>query len=61
MDGEETQTKDLSHQELDAQIEFDNMKQAKWEESVQDVQEEDVNTQFYNLIDAVGANKFLEE
>lgn len=61
LDGEVSQIKDLSHQELDAQIEFDNMKQAKWEESVQDVQEEDVNTQFYNLIDAVGANKFLED
>ncbi|XP_066446602.1 EF-hand calcium-binding domain-containing protein 4B isoform X2 [Eleutherodactylus coqui] len=59
--GEETETKETSHQELSAQLEFESMYQTKWEESTQDVQEEDVNTQFYNLIDAVGANRFLED
>ncbi|XP_056425483.1 EF-hand calcium-binding domain-containing protein 4B isoform X3 [Hyla sarda] len=37
------------------------MDQINWEESSQEAQEEDVNTQFYNLIDALGANKFLED
>ncbi|XP_040295194.1 EF-hand calcium-binding domain-containing protein 4B isoform X2 [Bufo bufo] len=59
--GEETQMKDMSHEELVAQLEFENMYQTKWEESTRDVQEEDVNTQFYNLIDSVGANRFLED
>ncbi|XP_072001527.1 EF-hand calcium-binding domain-containing protein 4B [Engystomops pustulosus] len=59
--GEEPQMKDLSHGDLTAQLEFENMYQSKWEESRQDVHEEDVNTQFYNLIDGLGANKFLED
>ncbi|KAM3924407.1 EF-hand calcium-binding domain-containing protein 4B [Leptodactylus fuscus] len=59
--GEDTQVKDMSHGDLDAQLEFENMYQTKWEESSQDVQEEDVNTQFYNLIDGLGANRFLED
>ncbi|XP_056425481.1 EF-hand calcium-binding domain-containing protein 4B isoform X2 [Hyla sarda] len=61
LDGEQTQVKDVAHEELSAQLEFDNMDQINWEESSQEAQEEDVNTQFYNLIDALGANKFLED
>ncbi|XP_069824634.1 EF-hand calcium-binding domain-containing protein 4B isoform X2 [Dendropsophus ebraccatus] len=52
---------DASQGELSAQLEFDNMDQTKWEEDSQDGQQEDVNTQFYNLIDGLGANKFLED
>ncbi|KAM4038799.1 EF-hand calcium-binding domain-containing protein 4B [Anomaloglossus baeobatrachus] len=59
--GEEMQIKDESKGRLDARLEFDNMYKTKWEESAQDVPEEDVNTQFYNLIDALGANKYLED
>ncbi|XP_073423908.1 EF-hand calcium-binding domain-containing protein 4B [Dendrobates tinctorius] len=59
--GEETQIKDAPPGDLDAQLEFENMRKTKWEENTHDVQEEDVNTQFYNLIDALGANKFLED
>ncbi|CAN2387369.1 Calcium release activated channel regulator [Pristimantis euphronides] len=57
--GEETQTKDLTHEHL----EFENLLQTKWEENqvTQEVQEEDVNTQFYNMIDTLGANRFLED
>ncbi|KAM9312912.1 EF-hand calcium-binding domain-containing protein 4B [Gastrophryne carolinensis] len=50
------------HEELGEQVEFENTYQTKWEESIQEgTQEEDENTQFYNLIDSLGANKFLED
>ncbi|XP_075715957.1 EF-hand calcium-binding domain-containing protein 4B [Rhinoderma darwinii] len=61
LNGEETQMKAIAQGELAEQVEFENMYQTKWEKSTQDVQEEDVNTQFYNLIDGLGANKFLED
>ncbi|XP_068129231.1 EF-hand calcium-binding domain-containing protein 4B [Hyperolius riggenbachi] len=43
------------------QLDFVNPSKAKWEETNQETQEEDENTQFYNLIDGLGANKFLED
>ncbi|XP_075458382.1 EF-hand calcium-binding domain-containing protein 4B [Ascaphus truei] len=42
------------------QLQFEKVYQTKWEESVQKV-EEDENLKFYNLIDSLGANKFLED
>ncbi|XP_018413423.1 PREDICTED: EF-hand calcium-binding domain-containing protein 4B [Nanorana parkeri] len=59
--GEEIPAHETPHGELDAQLEFENTYQTKWEESNQETQEEDENTQFYNLIDGLGANKFLED
>ncbi|XP_063784535.1 EF-hand calcium-binding domain-containing protein 4B [Pseudophryne corroboree] len=47
--------------ELAEQLEFENTYQNKWEESTRAVQEEDDNTQFYNLIDSLGANRVSEE
>ncbi|XP_075066297.1 EF-hand calcium-binding domain-containing protein 4B [Mixophyes fleayi] len=56
--GEEIPTPDG---ELTEQLEFENTYQTKWEESTQAAQEEDDNTQFYNLIDSLGANSVLED
>ncbi|KAM4675286.1 EF-hand calcium-binding domain-containing protein 4B [Discoglossus pictus] len=52
--------KNDSFGELAQQLEFEEAYQAKWEESAKKI-EDDENTQFYNLIDSLGANKFLED
>lgn len=58
---EEILAHETPHGELAEQLEFENAYQTKWEESNQETQEDDENTQFYNLIDGLGANKFLED
>ncbi|KAM5172505.1 EF-hand calcium-binding domain-containing protein 4B isoform 2-T2 [Mantella aurantiaca] len=59
--GEEIPAHETPHSELAEQLEYENIYQTKWEECNQETQEEDENTQFYNLIDSLGANKFLED
>ncbi|KAM4748464.1 EF-hand calcium-binding domain-containing protein 4B [Rhinophrynus dorsalis] len=58
--GEKSQTNVSSYGELPEQVEIENSFQEKWEDGLQKP-EDDENTQFYNLIDSLGANKFLED
>ncbi|XP_030070038.1 EF-hand calcium-binding domain-containing protein 4B [Microcaecilia unicolor] len=41
------------------QLQFESVYQSKWEESVH--KDEDEDLQFYNLVDSLGANRFLED
>ncbi|XP_053574722.1 EF-hand calcium-binding domain-containing protein 4B [Bombina bombina] len=57
--GDKSQTNE-PYGEPTEELEFGNSYQAKWEENTQKMVDDD-NTQFYNLIDGLGANKFLED
>ncbi|XP_053320941.1 EF-hand calcium-binding domain-containing protein 4B [Spea bombifrons] len=58
--GDQISAQKFTFGELAERIEFENAYQTKWEESAQKA-EDDENTQFYSLIDSLGANKVLED